>query len=461
MLKLDNFSLSYGRDEKSALKNITMNIKTGECVLFTGESGSGKSSIINSINGLALEYDNANITGSVKVGEKELRNMEIYEISILVTSVFQNPKTHFFNINTTLELLFYLENIGLSREEMNYRMEVMLNLFPIGHLLGRNIFEMSGGEKQILCVAACYISGCKIIVLDEPSSNLDEIYINILSQMLNKLKKLGVTLILAEHRIYYLKEIVDRIFVIQRGRILHEYTAKDFFQLNVDELQEMGLRSSSKTHLSVGDNTSQDGIWIKSLSYSFSRGGKLEMMDVFFKTGNIYGIVGKNGCGKSTFSRCLIGVEKSCKDKIFWNGRLLSKRERLQNSGFVMQDVNHQLFSDSVEKELRIGIEDLQETKINAVLEELGLSKLRNRHPMSLSGGEKQRVAIASLWCKNPRLVFFDEPTSGMDYKNMIRISNLIKKMKIKNRIIFIVSHDYEFLNRTVDEVENMAKYRL
>jgi len=205
MLALENLCLSYGQDKK-VLDGISIEVSDGECILLTGESGSGKSSIINSINGLAFEYENASVEGSIKLDDKEIKNLELYEISLLIASVFQNPKTHFFNVNTTMELLFYLENIGLSRDEMDARMEEMLSLFNVEHLLGRSIFELSGGEKQILCVAACYISGCKVIVLDEPSSNLDDAYIEILKKMLETLKGKGITLIVAEHRIYYLME---------------------------------------------------------------------------------------------------------------------------------------------------------------------------------------------------------------------------------------------------------------
>ena len=145
MLTLENLSLFYEQDKK-VLDDINLIVADGECVLLTGESGSGKSSIINSINGLAFEYENAKFSGSVKVNNKDLKGMELYEISLLISSVFQNPKTHFFNVDTTLELLFYLENIGLDRKEMESRMEDMLKLFPIKHLLGRSIFDLSGGE---------------------------------------------------------------------------------------------------------------------------------------------------------------------------------------------------------------------------------------------------------------------------------------------------------------------------
>ena len=126
-----------------------------------------------------------------------------------------------------------------------------------------------------------------------------------------------------------------------------------------------------------------------------------------------------------------------------------------------MQDVNHQLFTDSVEEEIKLGVKDLSQDRLDKVLFGLELTELKDRHPMSLSGGQKQRVAIASVLCKNSRFIFFDEPTSGMDHKNMMKISKLIKEMKADNNIIFIVSHDIEFLNETTDSILCLENYRL
>ena len=448
MLTLENLSLFYEQDKK-ILDCINLTVADGECILLTGESGSGKSSIINSINGLAFEYENAKISGTIKVDNRELKGMELYEISLLISSVFQNPKTHFFNVDTTLELLFYLENIGLSKQEMESRMEDMLKLFPIRHLLGRSIFELSGGEKQILCVAACYISGCKIIVLDEPSSNLDDKYIDILKEMLQILKNKGITLIIAEHRIYYLTDLADRIILVRKGELFKELTKDEL--LNVE--RQLGLRSAIKTNLKAQNKPVGNDLNIKKLEYKFKEGSGLKIDDISFGLGNIYGITGKNGCGKSTFIRVMTGLDDKGKSEIIFNGKILNKKDRLKNSSLVMQDVNHQLFTDSVEEEIKLGVKDLSLDRLDKVLYGLELTELKDRHPMSLSGGQKQRVAIASVLCKNSRFIFFDEPTSGMDYKNMIRISKLIKEMSTEDNIIFIVSHDIEFLNETADSI--------
>ena len=456
MLTLENLSLFYEQDKK-VLDDINLIVADCECVLLTGESGSGKSSIINSINGLAFEYENAKFSGSIKVDNKDLKGMELYEISLMISSVFQNPKTHFFNVDTTLELLFYLENIGLDRKEMESRMEDMLKLFPIKHLLGRSIFNLSGGEKQILCVAACYISGCKIIVLDEPSSNLDDKYIDILKEMLQILKNKGITLIIAEHRIYYLTDLADRIILVRKGELFKELTKDEL--LNSEK--QLGLRSAIKTVLKAQNKLFGNDLNIKKLEYNFKEGSGLKIKDISFGLGNIYGITGKNGCGKSTFIRVMTGLDDKGKSEITFDGKILNKKDRLKNSSLVMQDVNHQLFTDSVEEEIKLGVKDLSQDGLDKVLYGLELTELKDRHPMSLSGGQKQRVAIASVLCKNSRFIFFDEPTSGMDYKNMIRISKLIKEMSTKDNIIFIVSHDNEFLNETADSILCLEEFKI
>ena len=171
------------------------------------------------------------------------------------------------------------------------------------------------------------------------------------------------------------------------------------------------------------------------------------------KLGKIYGIIGSNGQGKSTLLRCLIGLEKKSKEEIYFKGEKLSKRERLKNSSLVMQDVNHQLFTDEVFSEFSLGVKKFDEEEAKIILKDLGLDEFIERHPMSLSGGQKQRLAITSVMCKDSTFVYYDEPTSGMDYTNMEKISELIKKYKAMDKIIFIVSHDIEFLNEVADEV--------
>lgn len=491
MLTLHNLSVFY--DENQVVHAINLNVSPGECVVLTGESGSGKSSIINAINGLGARYDNARIEGTITLDGNELTQKQIYEIAMLASSVFQNPKTHFFNVDTTQELLFFLENTGVPKQNMQKRLQDVLSLFPIAHLLNRSIFELSGGEKQILCLASAYISGCKLILLDEPTSNLDHISIALLADMLKCLKQQGITLLIAEHRLYYLRDILDRLVHIQKGEIQRCYTQEEFAHLTCDELHARGLRSNSDDALTVPEllpyaaNTSAEPgtelhsepgaeagtepgaeagteLRIEKLALSFStqrnvRANGLFISGLTFQTNNIYGIVGKNGCGKSSFIKSLIGVMKRSKETVFYQGKQCNKRRRVALSSLVMQDVNSQLFSESVEHELTLTHTNMTDTSLDALLEQLNIRAFKQAHPMSLSGGQKQRVAIATSVVDGAALMFFDEPTSGMDYKNMLAISRCIQALKNRERIIFIVSHDVEFLNLTCDYALNIERF--
>lgn len=462
MLTLRNLSVFY--DENQVVHAINLNVSPGECVVLTGESGSGKSSIINAINGLGARYDNARIEGTITLDGDELTQKPIYEIAMLVSSVFQNPKTHFFNVDTTQELLFFLENTGVSKKDMQKRLQELLSLFPIAHLLNRNIFELSGGEKQILCLASSYIAGCKLILLDEPTSNLDHTYIEILATMLRRLKEQGITLLIAEHRLYYLREILDRLIHIEKGEIKHCYTQSEFIRLSTDELHALGLRSNVDEALSLPElppYTIENcpTLRIDNLKLSFANQCNLHVSNLAFHTNYIYGIVGKNGCGKSSFIKSLIGVMKQSKETVFYQDKQCNKRKRISLSSLVMQDVNSQLFSESVEHELTLTQKNISEVSLDSILEQLNIREFKNVHPMSLSGGQKQRVAIATSIVDGAALMYFDEPTSGMDYKNMLAISHCIQSLKSQKRIIFIVSHDVEFLNITCDYILNIERF--
>lgn len=473
MLSFENFSLSYG-DTAPVLQDISLTIKEGECLLLTGESGSGKSSLIHAVNGLAYQYYNGKSKGKLHFQGEDLSSLPIYKIALRIATVFQNPKTHFFNINTTRELLFTMENMGLDRAEMDRRMEALLSIFPIEKLLGRNIFALSGGEKQILALASAYLSGCPFLVLDEPSSNLDEGSICVLKTMLRILKEKGITILVAEHRLYYLMDIMDRVAFLEKGRLRNLFSREDFLALPEESIKVMGLRSRTKPSLSLPEWKNEGALRYYKEEHCAS-----------FSFGKIYGIVGENGIGKSTFLRKLSGLEKEKGSHFSLYEKELSQKQRLALSAMVMQDVNQQLFGDSVEEEMELGKtgqkrglkeriegiidqpENEQENEQNKpkphtmtkeeLLSALGLSALKDRHPMSLSGGQKQRLALAATLYQEAKLFFFDEPTSGMDQKNMLRIASLLKSAIREDRIFFIVSHDYAFLQEVADEVVEIS----
>ena len=462
MVKVENLNFSYNTKEEN-LFDINLEIKQGECILICGRSGSGKSSITKLFNSLIPNYYEGKLEGKVYVKGMDTTEKEIYEISRVISSVFQDPKTQFFNINTSSEILFYLENRGFPRDVMVKRLEEAAKIFNIEHLLNRNIFELSGGEKQIIAIASAYVSGTDIIVLDEPSSNLDYLSSEIVGEMLKQLKKEGKTLIVAEHRFYFIKDLIDRVYYLDSGKVKKVFSKEKFFSLDINERKNLGLRNVffEKLNTKSKKEPNKEGLEIHKLAYKFKDGnGKLDVENLFFPLGSIVGVVGKNGSGKSSFIRSLMGLEKRDSTEISFRGKRLTKKDRIKKSYMVMQDVNYQLFTESVTNETILGKSGkFSESDVDEILKSLNIYDLKEKHPMALSGGQKQRVAVASALVSGAEIICFDEPTSGMDYENMLRISKLIKSCSNENNIIFIISHDNEFLNETVDEIFDISKY--
>ncbi len=468
MLSIENVSYKYNENlEISNIDNVSLKVSRGECVVLCGRSGSGKTTMTKLINSLIPNYyERGELKGRVIVEGVDTQESQIYEVSRVVSSVFQNPKTQFFNVNTTSEILFYLENRGFERELMHKKLMETAELFGIEHLFNRDIFELSGGEKQIIAIAAAYASGTDIILLDEPSSNLDEEKTKLIGEILKKLKGLGKTIIISEHRYYYIKDIIDRVYYIDDGKIVQEFSSRDFFSIDENLRKELGLRSIDFEELDYkekAESKSNKQLTIDSINHAFKGGGRaLKINDIRFSFGTIIGVYGHNGVGKSTFIRLLMGLEKSRSSKILLDNIRLSSKKRLKKSYLVMQDVNHQLFTDSVETEVSLGkTDEYGDEDVARVLKALNIYELKDKHPMSLSGGQKQRVAIASAILSGAQIICFDEPTSGMDYDNMMRISRPIKDTLSDDIIIFVISHDHEFLNNTVDHVMDMEAYNI
>ncbi|MDO4753659.1 MAG: energy-coupling factor transporter ATPase [Bacillota bacterium] len=491
MVRVEQVFFTPSGSKTPILSGVDFELQKGECLLLCGRSGGGKTSISKLINALIPKFYDGSFEGKVEISGLDTSKSEIFEVSRFVSSVFQNPKTQFFNVSTTEEILFYLENRGFPRAFMKESLQRTASELRIHHLLNRNIFELSGGEKQIIAIASAYASGAEIVVLDEPSSNLDGAYIDLLRDALRILKKNGRTLIIAEHRFYYLAEILDRVFYVEDGKITRMWTGEAFRALDEESRKRLGLRDQHLTELQVPDISSasvsyEKSFVIRQLDCVFRRqktagifGAEEDSMEsadalkkrrrrgvsidnVAIPLGSVVGIVGKNGVGKSTLIRTLLGLEKGMRTEVEMAGKRLSGRQRVKKGYLVMQDVNHQLFSESVESEVELGKSPRRTPEeVRAVMERLNIYDLKEKHPLSLSGGQKQRVAVASAILSDADLVCFDEPTSGMDYENMLKISKLVRESVREDNVVLIISHDIEFLNETVDYIIDLEDYPL
>lgn len=467
MIKFKNVSYSYKTDEKSGgVNNLNLEIKSGELVVLCGESGCGKTTVTKLINGLIPYFYESSLEGEVLVNNRKITDMEMDEISKHVGSVFQNPRSQFFNVDTTSEIAFGCENLGIKEEEILNRIEETVDEFKIRRLLDRSIFELSGGEKQNIACASVSAVKPEIFVLDEPSSNLDIDAISTLKEIIKTWKKDGKTVVISEHRLYYLKDLADRFIYMKNGEVYKEYSNEELKNMKSIELEALGLRSLDIDMSNPNKNMrniSKTEMSIDSLVFKYrnSKEKALNINNLNIKGGQVVGIIGHNGAGKSTFVKSLCGLNRKAKGVVYINKNKLSNKKRLNECYMVMQDVNHQLFTESVLEEVLLSMEEKDEEKACNILKSLSLLEFKDRHPMSLSGGQKQRVAIASAVASERKVIIFDEPTSGLDMKHMKEVSIIINYLANLGKIIMVITHDPDFILRSCTDLIHVEKGKI
>lgn len=450
MIKIDHISFSYGEENENTggVRDIDLNIEDGQFVVLCGESGCGKTTITRLINGLIPHYYEGQMAGEVWVNGEKVSEQPLYDTAAVVGSVFQNPRSQFFNVDTTSEITFGCENLGQPEKDIRERFAKTVRDFRLEKLMDRNIFHLSGGEKQKIACAGVSIMEPDVLVMDEPSSNLDAASILDLRKILAFWKLQGKTIIVSEHRLYYLRGLADRFIYLAEGQVSRDYSAAEFEQLTEQQRSNMGLRTFALERLLPPVLPQQEKTALALHNFRFAYKNEpetLHIMDCEIPTNRIVGIIGNNGAGKSTFSRCFCGLEKRC-GEIVWNGRKYRPKDRLSTCYMVMQEVNHQLFTESVLDEVLISMEEENQERAEEILNRLDLLAFKDRHPMSLSGGQKQRVAIASAIASKRSILFFDEPTSGLDYKHMKEVANVLRQVRDTGITVYVITHDLELI---------------
>ena len=457
MISIDNVSFGYGEAQET-LSQVSAAIAAGECVLLCGASGCGKTTVTKLINGLIPAFTpGCRLEGRVEVDGLDPGTTPMYELARKVGSVFQNPKSQFFNLDTDSELAFGLENEGRTPEEIRKRVADTVDALHLQELQARNIFSLSGGQKQLLAFGSVYAMGPEIFVLDEPTANLDQAAIARLHDQIAGLKRQGRTVVIAEHRLYFLTDLIDRALYLRDGVLERTFTRKQFFALTDGEREALGLRTlipAGCTLPAAAPAGAKEGLSVEGLTCAYRKEPPVfQALSFSARPEEVVAITGPNGVGKTTLSRCLCGLIREQAGQIVLNGRPLNRKERQKAAFCVMQDVNHQLFSDSVWGECRMSAPDAPDSTLKGVLDSLHLLPFRERHPMSLSGGQKQRLAVATALLSEKPILIFDEPTSGLDYARMVEVSGVIRSLAQQGRIVLVVTHDQEFLQRACDRV--------
>ena len=460
MIELKHVSFAYGSENsketaENRLHDVDLTIREGEFVLLTGPSGCGKTTILRLINGLIPQFYPGTITGEVLVNGENVSTRELYDTAGTVGTVFQNPRTQFYNVDTTSELAFGCENRGLPAEEIYARLDRSVEAFHAEALMDRNIFRLSDGEKQRIACASVDVSGLPILLLDEPSANLDYAATMDLRATLLRWKRQGKTIVAAEHRIAYLWDLIDRALILREGRIVRELDGAQCSTVTPEELTDFGLRTNV---LEQPEDIplpalleSDEPVTVRGLRFGY-RASRFPILDIpafSFARREITAVVGHNGAGKTTLLQCLCGIEKRCRAVMEYAGGTYNRRAREKLCFMVMQDTGNQLFTQSVLEEVLIsfpkGTVDA-ERKAAELLRELDLEALADRHPQSLSGGQKQRLAIAGALASGREILLFDEPTSGLDLGHMRQTAKLLNSLRERGITLLVVTHDCELI---------------
>ncbi|MFQ6088634.1 MAG: ABC transporter ATP-binding protein [Candidatus Methanofastidiosia archaeon] len=502
-IEIKNLTYTYPNAREPALKNINLEIPQGQFVLLMGPSGCGKTTLINCMNGLIPHVIEEHMEGDVYINDKNTKEEKLHRLAQRIGTVFQNPDEQMFSLTVEEEIAFGPGNLALLREELVKRVDDALSEIGIENLRFRQIFNLSGGQKQRVAIAAILAMQPNILVFDEPTSDLDPVGTNEVLEVIKRLnERLDATIILIEHKVEEVAPFVDRVLVMDSGKLVLDESPKIVFS-NLERLSEIGIRAPtvaefamkmkkygyefSKLPMSVeeaylqlknqikyvreknwfseyefhGDNI----VEIEDLYYTYPTGVEaLRGIDLKVKKGEFVALIGQNGAGKSTLASQIIGLILPEKGRVLVDGRdtrELSVPELAQLVGYLFQNPDYQLFTTSLEKEIafgprNIGIEKEEiERRVEEEIYVMELEKHRGKHPHALSRGQRQRLAVASVLAMHPKILIMDEPTTGQDYAHSRRFMNLSKELNEKEGMTVIcITHDMtivtEYCKRTI-----------
>lgn len=462
MIKLTCASFQYENSDRG-VQDISLSVKSGECVVLTGLSGCGKTTVTRIINGLAPSYYPGVFSGSVRIDGKDISSLSTWEIGRLVGSVFQDPKSQFFSSELAGEVAFPCENYGLPAREIRERTDAAIEALKLSRLKDRAVDALSSGEKQRAAIASVYAMKPKVFVCDEPTANLDAAGTRQLAQTLRQLKEQGFTLLLAEHRIDWLMGIADRFLYLRDGRIAAEYAPRDLLLLPETDVLGMGLRSPHEgKSLPVPSVLDESPAVLRTAGLSKRIRKEVIFDDIFlaFPKGKVTAITGQNGAGKTTLAQILCGLARQTRGDILIDGEKARAAVRRREIYYCGNDTSTQFFTASVAEELLLNTELTEESKDRAriLLKELGLYEYRDAHPSALSGGQKQRLAIACAIFSGRRILILDEPTSGLDGQNMRLVAERLRSEARNGRSILVITHDRELIESCCDNVVEVEK---
>lgn len=484
VISVDNLSYRFPRAEADALRHISWQAHDGSVTLVVGPSGAGKTTLLRCLNGLIPHFHGGRFGGDVVVLGRNTRQAAPRDMAAAVGVVFQDPEAQFVTDRVEDELVFGMENLGYDRRTMRIRLEETLDLLGIHHLRGRDVSTLSGGERQRVAIAAALVSRPRLLVLDEPTSQLDPLAAHDVLAAVERLNNdLGMTVVLAEHRLDRVLEFAERIVAVEHGSFREEDVQTMLPTLaDVPPLVELARmmdwpppipltirdarrRIHSVPSQPVARTPSERGdVMLRIEGLTFGYGAPNTLRDINLKgyAGEVIALIGRNGSGKTTLLKLLTGLLRPAKGRVMLNG---SESSRLpvhsvaRTVGYVPQHPSSILHQETLRDELEFTLRARNDRSGDplAILRELGLAQHAEHHPLDLSGGERQRAALAALAVGEPPVLLLDEPTRGLPGRDKRSLGAFARRYVAAGRLVIIATHDVEFVAEHADRILMLA----
>ena len=465
-IELRDFSYTYPGRQQPALEGINVNIDQGELVVITGKSGCGKSTLAKALAGFLFQDEVAKFTGEIWVNATDMTQIPLYAASERVAYVQQNPEDQFCALTVRDEIAFGLENRKVPPSEIEARIQTALAVVHGEGLINRDLATLSGGEKQKIAIASMLALSPDVLILDEPTSNLDPTATRHTFETLHALARMqGLTILIIEHKLQQIADLTPRVIVMDQSRVEGEVSIRDFLTAQRQALEDP---SASVCHPRM--EKPAPILSLSEVTLERNQQPILQDINLDLYPGEFIGLLGPNGSGKSSLLLTLMGLLEPASGSKSGFGRDLANAkvsDLVQDMGFIFQNPDHQLFTASLREEALFTLVNLgllspnKEAEAMAWLENMHLAADLERHPQSLSYGEKRRLNLVSAVLHDPQLLLIDEMLIGQDLENAMTWMGLLRSYCLRGSTVLLVNHHPELTSRYCDRVLFMDEGRI